>query len=1092
MHKIQQTLVGFAVAALAFAVRAEIVDVESCTTIAKQYSYTATQTHQHSGSLASLFDALTEGTVWCADKPDLTKGTIPTVVINFASHAPIVNAYAITAFGSHGATAAPSSWQLSASNSPDGPWTVLDHQSGQVNWGSSSTVSATRRFTFVNATSYSCYKIEFLGQNGHKSYVELSELALLHARDTEVFESVSGGDWSLRPGAPAPGYAGLTGCKPGDVIDLSLPSRFAVNELTSRRYELSDWRVCDYSGTVLRSGTFDDLPARFAHPGDALRVVWNWRTITEDAIAAATTDITEPANAAKNAIKDNGNGGVSYVGSKAFDGNTGSSYWRVTSNVANSDHWVQYEFKTGAPVVTAFRAYNTKNQYNAYRLEASNTGDDDDWHELSSGAFTTALVQLDNHIGYCLYRFHISGTSTTIQVNELELYSYRMPDTIEVFGSPRAYGTPTPLYGLHAGLKDGEELACEAPSEAVVTAPGVRSVCQGYVLERGQTCVTNLSQAFTYTHGGEHARLTWLWSDAYEQNFSASDGGSVDKTQVFAPAGSTVTVTATGTATSDFAYWTGDVPEGCERQNPLVYAADRPRTMRAVFAAPVYVKPASEGGDDAADGLSWATAKATPTAALACDSSAVYLAPGVYEIAGDSLTVTRGILLTGGDDPAETVLRVLPDTLGTGAVLRIAHALARVSGLTIEGGISTDGFAAGLVMSGGVVSNCVIRNCRALSAGSKGGGVYVGGEAVAVGLTVLTNVTAGSGGGAYFADGGMVRDCRFEGNRATGGHGGGVCAATSENVLSVANCQFVGNAASGAGGGLVCMTGLSMRKSVVAKNQAYGSIADSSGAGGLQLYTLQACTVEDTVIEKNTASGYGGGLDSHSSRLTARRCVIGGNSGDRGGGVCTYHTGSGTLFAQLIVTNNISQLEGGGLFLANSELRDSLVTGNRSTTTKTSQSGGGGIEAHTGSVTLRNVTVVGNRAGAHAGGLHVGATTVAYNSIFWDNTVVGASVYTNVFGSGLTLTSSCTGDSWRTGGGCFSADPLFADVAAGNYTLRSCSPCVNAGKNALVPSGDLDLDGNPRIYNFGRKSGIVDLGCYESPWGTPGFQVLVR
>ena len=52
-------------------------------------------------------------------------------------------------------------------------------------------------------------------------------------------------------------------------------------------------------------------------------------------------------------------------------------------------------------------------------------------------------------------------------------------------------------------------------------------------------------------------------------------------------------------------------------------------------------------------------------------------------------------------------------------------------------------------------------------------------------------------------------------------------------------------------------------------------------------------------------------------------------------------------------------------------------------------------------------------------------------------------------------------------------DPGFVDSAHHDWRLRNGSPCINAGDNGLS-SGDLDLDGNPRI-----QRGRVDIGCYE-------------
>jgi hypothetical protein len=59
------------------------------------------------------------------------------------------------------------------------------------------------------------------------------------------------------------------------------------------------------------------------------------------------------------------------------------------------------------------------------------------------------------------------------------------------------------------------------------------------------------------------------------------------------------------------------------------------------------------------------------------------------------------------------------------------------------------------------------------------------------------------------------------------------------------------------------------------------------------------------------------------------------------------------------------------------------------------------------------------------------------------------------------------------GTGCITNEPMFVDLAHGNFRLQTNSPCINANWDTGV-SGPVDLDGNPR-----RVGGWMDIGAYE-------------
>jgi hypothetical protein len=59
-----------------------------------------------------------------------------------------------------------------------------------------------------------------------------------------------------------------------------------------------------------------------------------------------------------------------------------------------------------------------------------------------------------------------------------------------------------------------------------------------------------------------------------------------------------------------------------------------------------------------------------------------------------------------------------------------------------------------------------------------------------------------------------------------------------------------------------------------------------------------------------------------------------------------------------------------------------------------------------------------------------------------------------------------------TGTGNLAQDPQFSNAAAGDYSLKPTSPCIDKGGSSGLSS--IDLTGGPRIKGAG-----VDMGAYE-------------
>ena len=210
------------------------------------------------------------------------------------------------------------------------------------------------------------------------------------------------------------------------------------------------------------------------------------------------------------------------------------------------------------------------------------------------------------------------------------------------------------------------------------------------------------------------------------------------------------------------------------------------------------------------------------------------------------------------------------------------------------------------------------------------------------------------------------------------------------------------------------------------------------------------------------------------------------------------------------VSGNEGELSGGGIYSAGSNLiiSNCLIAGNAcggGSPWNSEPFNGGGVYCTGSSVSIVNSTIVGNSADGMGGGVYCYFSDVSIsNSILWGNAATeGLELATDYYG--WWSQSSRSYDGWPVtyvsysdirggqagvyvghncvlewGDGNIDVDPLFADASGGDYHLAFESPCVDIGDNLFVGDGDMDLDGNGRIFD-GDGDGIwtVDIGAYE-------------
>ena len=409
---------------------------------------------------------------------------------------------------------------------------------------------------------------------------------------------------------------------------------------------------------------------------------------------------------------------------------------------------------------------------------------------------------------------------------------------------------------------------------------------------------------------------------------------------------------------------------------------------------------------------------------------------------------------------------------------------------------------------------------------ANGAGVHFATANLTANLTgcIISNNTAiGNSGGIRLENSAnmVMRNCLVEDNKAGSGAGADVIGANSmTTALSCSNTVFRNNNATLTGGGvrIYNYARAVFEDTVFSENSAGntggGIYFNAQGKGWFNGCRFVGNKTTSTTVSDDRG---GGGIFLGAQTVDARgycsvsNCVFASNtSGSRAGGMGgTWNKGYfGGAIVNCVFTNNSSRAQGGGLVIRDNSssstnpdppvIRNCLFAFNE-TTEMTGDTGGGGLMFATYSdITLENCTIVSNNiwntSGYKSGGIHHRYTGKLKNCIVAFNTVCGEREDANYWNDANTLTAAnfinCCSDiannKFSTENGCVIADPKFADVAKGDFSLQPSSPCRNAGANVAWMEGALDLAGNPRLDDT-----TVDIGCYE--WQSiAGFTILFK
>ena len=459
--------------------------------------------------------------------------------------------------------------------------------------------------------------------------------------------------------------------------------------------------------------------------------------------------------------------------------------------------------------------------------------------QMQFGSHLNAIMAGEARLGGCIddLRIHDAAlTAAQIKAIAAENRLATFSDGLNVSGTPQNWGTVIPAYGINSGLSLGDTLECSAvgaETESTKTIPIGYSLYSVATDDSKTLVAESDATSFTYTHGSDAGDLVWHWAQSNRVSVAAAANGSVSEGG-WVGYGESFSLTAVPNTGYKFCRWIGDtVGVDIRSASAVIPSVTAPRSIVAEFIeenADMTVQYVSPDGDDSNAGyLATAPKKTIAAAVAALDpvSSAsgrtctVHVAPGRYPISSH-IAVTSAVRIIGCDeDPARVVVSNATSETGYGKAHRLfwlADAQAMLSGMTLEKGfvnIAGGKGGGGVYAAAGVVSNCVIRDCRisqSSDSSAYGGGVFLeGGSAVLTHCTV-SNCTAEAkdanwaktGAAGVYAGTGRVEnclviDCRDPRSAPTFANMvGGIMLGTAD--ASAVNCTVIGCYGSHTGG----------------------------------------------------------------------------------------------------------------------------------------------------------------------------------------------------------------------------------------------------------------------------------------------------
>ena len=276
------------------------------------------------------------------------------------------------------------------------------------------------------------------------------------------------------------------------------------------------------------------------------------------------------------------------------------------------------------------------------------------------------------------------------------------------------------------------------------------------------------------------------------------------------------------------------------------------------------------------------TGYATVATALAAsvDGSEIRLVDGIYDQSA-KLSVNKAVTIIGNTASPEAVVLRNTATAASGSgdkrVMAIDNAGALVTGLTLQNGQVYHGNGGNLVISAGMISNCVIRGGVAIAGTDAefgmGAGVSITGSGMVSHCVITNNETQGASSGKWVQGGAVVFPWGSSGkllnslvayNRwtidsetANGSAGilyhGSTTGSRVENCTVVAN-QIVGTCGPSCASGVRCDWNSVIRNTVIAGNRIGATVSNvflAQNGEGVWQDGLNTCVTEDALPSGN-------------------------------------------------------------------------------------------------------------------------------------------------------------------------------------------------------------------------------------------------